>query len=172
VKRSSNRSRPRLLAALALALAAALSACGYSSRSLVPDQYETIAVPVFENTTRRHDLEWELTRAVVEEIHSRTHLQVVDAAAGPDLTLAGTLVKVEEDVLSKRGRQRIRESVVYLTAEVRVTDNRSGSDLVETTKVTERESFVPVKGEDVRTAREAAIRALAERIVRQMESGW
>jgi hypothetical protein len=38
--------------------------------------------------------------------------------------------------------------------------------------VTERESFVPQIAENVRTAREEAGRALAERIVERLESAW
>ena len=64
--------RPRRALAVLLPVVAALvlAACGYTTRALVPDQYRTIAVPIFENTTRRHDLEWEVTRAVVEELHA------------------------------------------------------------------------------------------------------
>ena len=159
-------------ARIALVLALLLTACGYTTGTLVPHRYQTIAVPVFDNITRRHDLEFELTRAVVEEIQSRTHLRVVDPASSPDLVMQGTLVRVEENVLSRRGKQRIRESVVYVTAEIQVNDTRTGDEFVSRRKVTERESFTPKKDEDVRTAREEAMRSVAERIVRQMEEGW
>jgi outer membrane lipopolysaccharide assembly protein LptE/RlpB len=163
----------RALAQSALAaLALAAAACGYSTGSLAPQGRRTIAVPVFENPTRRHDLEWELTRAVVEEIHSRTNLLVVDPNDSPDLVLKGALVEVDEDVLSHADDQRIRESAYFLTAEVEVLDGRTGATVVKKGRVTERESFVPALGEDVRTAREEAGRALAERIVQRLEAAW
>lgn len=164
----------RLLRALLAAalLSAVLPACGYSTGALVPDDYHTIAVPVFENTTKRRDLEWALTRAVVEELHSRTHLKVVDLDDDPDLVLHGSLMKAEEDLISGREHQRIRESAVFVTAEIEVEDPRTGKKLVDKTKVTERESFTAFKGEDQRTAREEATRTLAERIVQQLERGW
>ncbi len=162
----------RLFAPALLAAATLLAGCGYSTGALVPDEYRTIAVPVFDNTTRRHDLEWALTRAVVEELHARTHLRVVALDDDPDLVLRGALVKVDEDVLSSRGFERIRESAVFLTAEIEVEVPRAGRTLVERTRVVERESFTPVKGEDQRTAREEATRTLAERIVQQLEQGW
>ena len=158
--------------ALLGALVAALCGCGYSTGTLIPRGYRTIAVPVFDNTTHRHDIEWELTRAVVEEINSRTALRVVDPADSPDLVLNGTLVDADEEVLSHMARQRIRESAYFLTAEIEVTDAHSGKALVKRSRVTERESFVPQIGEDVRTAREEAGRALAERIVERLESAW
>lgn len=167
-------TRRRLLAGLALAAAAvaALPACGYRMGALVPEGYRTIAVPIFANETRRHDLEWEVTRAVVEEIQARTPLRVVDRDQSPDLTLTGILRDVDENVSSRLSRQRIRESDVFVNAEVTITDRKTGKVLVEKQRVTEREAFVPEIGEDVRTARQEAIRALAERIARTLETAW
>lgn len=156
-----------------LALAAvALTGCGYTTGSLVADRYHTIAVPVFDNTTRRHDLEYELTRAVVEEIQTRTSLRVVGPSDSPDLVLKGSLVDVDEDVLSHRDNQRIRESAYFLTAEVEFVDGRTGAPVIKKDRLTERESFVPDLGETVTTARETAGRALAEKIVHRLESAW
>ena len=158
--------------AFALVAAALLASCGYTTGSLVSPAYRTIAVPVFDNPTKRHDLEWEVTQAVVEEIQSRTGLRVVDASDSPDLVLKGSLVDVDEDVLSHRERQRIRESAYFLTAEIEVVEAHTGKAVVAKDRVTERESFVSSIGEDVRTARAEANRALAERIVRKLESSW
>jgi hypothetical protein len=157
---------------LALAALALLASCGYSTGSLVSPTYRTIAVPVFDNPTKRHDLEWELTQAVVEEIQSRTGLRVVDSSDSPDLVLRGSLVDVDEDVLSHRERQRIRESAYFLTAEIEVVEAHTGKSVVAKDRVSERESFVSSIGEDVRTARAEANRALAERIVQKLESSW
>ncbi len=149
-----------------------IAGCGYTTRALVAEQYQTIAVPIFDNTTRRHDLEWEVTRAVIEELHARTHLVVVPEDANPDLVLTGTLVEVDENTLSRRKFQRPRDSAVFVTAEMAVRDTHSGEDLVARRRVSERESYTYLAGEDVRTAREEAVRSLAERIVRQLEEGW
>ena len=157
---------------LALAALALLASCGYTTGSLVSPTYRTIAVPVFDNPTKRHDLEWELTQAVVEEIQSRTGLRVVDSSDSPDLVLRGSLVDVDEDVLSHRERQRIRESAYFLTADIEVVEGHTGKSVVAKDRVSERESFVSSIGEDVRTARAEANRALAERIVRKLESTW
>jgi len=162
----------RIAAALALGCASLAAACGYTTRSLVPESYRTIAVPVFDNRTYRHDLEFEVTRAVIEETQARTHLRVVDVDDDPDLVLRGTLEDASEETLSRRERQRIREGAYFLTAQVDVQDRRSGRQIVKDRKVVERESYVPVLGEDVRTARAEAARALAERIVRTLESSW
>ncbi len=166
----------RLAALLAvtasLLMTLGLSGCGYTTRSLVSEDYTTIAVPVFENETRRRDLEWALTQQVAEELQARTHLRVVGLDDDPDLVLNGGLVDVDEDILSSRGLQRPRESIVLMTASIEIVEQRTGKTVVPTRRVTERESYSPVVGEDIRTAREEATRSLAERIVRQLEEGW
>lgn len=166
----TRRLRTAAFAALCAGLAA--SACGYTTRSLVDESYRTVAIPIFANDTRRHDLEIEVTRAVVEEMQARTHLRVVPEGDSPDLVMRGTLQEVDEQGVSRRKFQRIREQDVFVTAEVRVEDRRTGKDVVPKRLVTEREAFVPVIGEDVRTAREEAVRALAERVVRTLEQTW
>lgn len=169
------RRLPSPAASLALLLAvpaALLAGCGYTAGSLVPERYHTIAVPIFANDTRRHDLEYEVTQAVVEEMQARTNLRVVGEDDDPDLVLKGVLREASETVLSHEDLQRTREGAYLLTAEVDVTDRRGGSVIVKDRKVYERESYVPLVGEDVRTARAAAARSLAERIVRTLESAW
>ena len=79
---------------------------------------------------------------------------------------------VDESVSSRLSRQRIRESDVFVNADVTITDRKTGKVLVEKQRVTEREAFVPEIGEDVRTARQEAVRALAERIARTLETAW
>lgn len=170
---TASRSRPaRLAGALVLAAASLTGACGYHAGTLVPDRWHTIAVPVFSNETKRHDIETELTRAVVEEIQARTSLRVVPESAGPDLVLRGVLREAEEETLSRRDFQRIREGAYFLTADVDVFDRRTQSSVVKDRKVHERESYVPGLSEDVRTARAEATRALAEKIVRTLEESW
>jgi hypothetical protein len=163
------RRTARLLRPLVLGAAALL---GDHAGTLVSDQWRTIAVPVFANETKRHDLEWELTRAVVEELQARTDLRVVPESDGPDLVLRGVLRDADEDTLSKRDFQRIREGAYFVTAEVDVLDRRTQTSVVKDRKVHEREAYVPGIAEDVRTARAEATRALAERIVRTLEESW
>ena len=163
-------TRAALLAVLAVLLL--LPACGYTTRSMISEDYRTIAVPVFENETRRHDLQFEVTRAVVEELNARTHLTVVSDASSADLVLSGRLVDVDEDTISRRNKQRPRDAVVFVSAEIEVKETASGESVVSPRRVTERENYSYLVQEDLRTSREEAVRALAERVVRQLEEGW
>lgn len=174
-----SRLLPRAAAVLVSAVAALAAVvpaagCGYTTGSLVPDRYHTISVAPFGNETRRRDIDWEITQAVIEEIQARTNLRVVPESASPDLTLRGVLRDADDEALSRRDFQRMREGAYFLTAEIDVTarDGDAKTPLLKDKKVHERESYVPVLGEDVRTARAEATRALAERIVRQLEQTW
>jgi outer membrane lipopolysaccharide assembly protein LptE/RlpB len=170
--RSADRLVTTLVATMLLLTLVLLGACGYTTRSMVSEDYKTIAVPIFENTTRRHDLEFEVTRAVVEELNARTHLVVVSDASSADLVLSGRLVDVDEDTLSRRNHQRPRQAVVFVSAEIEVKNVGTGESVVTPRRVTEREAYTYLVQQDLRTSREEAVRSLAERVVRQLEEGW
>ena len=161
-------------AAGALILAALLAvSCGYSIGPVAPGAGgRTIAVPAFENTTYRRDLERDLTRAVREEILARSDCRLVEISDHPDLVLTGTLVEVDERVLSESEGGELRESSVAVTAMVTLSDTRTGELLLDRSRLTEREPFVPAKGGSIRTAENAALRTLAERIVYSLSPGW
>lgn len=168
-KRLARTAAVLVSVAASFAALAPAGGCGYTTGSLVPDRYHTISVAPFANETRRRDIEWEITQAVIEEIQARTNLRVVPESASPDLVMRGVLRDADDDALSRRDFQRLREGAYFLTAEIDVSERGGAaagkSSLVKDKKVHERESYVPVVGEDVRTARAEATRALAERIV-------
>lgn len=175
LRRNVFRTAAAVFAAVAAAVAIVpVGGCGYTTGSLVPERYRTISVAPFGNETRRRDIEWEITQAVIEEIQARTNLRVVPESASPDLTLRGVLRDASDEALSRRDFQRLREGAYFLTAEIDLTERNGDakSPLLRDKKVHERESYVPVVGEDVRTARAEATRALAERIVHELEQTW
>jgi hypothetical protein len=56
--------------------------------------------------------------------------------------------------------------------EITIGESGTGRKVVDKVRLSERRAFAPVKGETVRTAENAAIRALAERIVYTLSGGW
>jgi len=150
------------------AAALAAAGCGYAlGPARVATDAETISLPVFDNRTFRKGVELDLARLLLSEVHARTGLRVVPE--GGDLVVRGTLVAIDEDVLSLREGQRIRESADLVTAEVEIEDARHGTTLLRRTRTTERESFVPSLGESLRSARAEALRRLASDIVDRLE---
>lgn len=156
--------------AAALLLLAAAAGCGYSLGPPAPAlDARTVALPVFENRTFRRGVEADLARALVAEVQSRTRLRVVES--GADLVLEGTIVAVDEILLSQGEDQTVRESTVLVTVEVLLVDGRTGEPVRPRERITERESFVPGLGESLRSARTEALRRLAADLVDRLGGG-
>ncbi len=161
---------PAARAAILALLAAASAACGYRlgpAAPVVPGA-ATVRIPLFENRTYRRGVETDLARQIAAVLASRSRLRPVDE--GGDLVVEGTLIEIKEDLLSSKEDQEVRESAIFVTAEVTVRDGRTGEALVKVRKITERESFVPGIGETLRSARAEALKRLAEDIVDLLEA--
>lgn len=163
------RRRAVLAAAVVAVAAVAAAGCGYRLGPGDPVAgARTVALPVFDNRTFRRGVELDLARVLASEVHARTRLSVVDA--GADLVVRGVITAIDEDVLSQRIGEVIRESAVLVTVEVTVVDGRTGETLVPRTLITERESFVPAIGESLRSARAETLRRLAADVVDRLEA--
>ncbi len=156
--------RAAALLLLVGAASAALAACGYSVGPVRPARdASTIALPIFGNRTWRRGVETDLARALVAEVQSRTTMRIVET--GADLVVEGTIVQMDEILLSQGEKQTVRESTILVTVEVHVRDGRTGEALGPQERITERESFVPGIGESLRTARAEALRRIAADVV-------
>jgi hypothetical protein len=155
----------------ALVLAVLLAGCGYQSGQIASGKGQSLAVPMFQNETFRRDLEKDLTRIVHQEISARTNYHLVSRERA-DLLLEGQIVELREAAISEREGGIIRESSVIVRVSFRITNLKTGEVVVERTELRERQPFVPVTGESVRSAETAAFRVLAEKIVYSLQAGW
>jgi hypothetical protein len=151
-------------ALLALAL---LSGCGYTAGPLSTGGAETIAVAVFDNDTFRREIEVELTQAVVDEVHARTALRLVDDAAGADLVVRGVIRSFTQRVLADRGPDDVTEAAILVTVDVTVENRVRGTETPLTFQI--REPFSTTKGQTLASARAEAFENLAEQIVYALE---
>jgi hypothetical protein len=151
-------------ATILFALVTLPGACGYSAGQIGGGEGQSLAVTAFTNQTLRRDLERDLTRVVLDEFRTRTSYRLT-GAGDADFVMHGRITEIRELVLSERSLGRIRESSVQITAVVTVSNRRTGEKVVDRARLVEQSSFAPVKGESLRTAELAAMRALAEKIV-------
>ena len=165
----------RLLNALLLVvLALSATGCGYSSKELFPTQYNTVAVPIFENRTFYRGMEFELAESMVKQIESRTPYKVV-APGGAQTIMEGTITNVEQTQLSRR-----RPGGVPQEVELTVTADFVWKDLGSGEVITDRRGFVAVGryiptsgiGEPIEIAQHLAIQRMASDIVSTMRSDW
>ncbi|MBI1848996.1 MAG: LptE family protein [Planctomycetes bacterium] len=163
--------RTRIPTVLALAVfASTLGGCGYTTHSLIGDDFHTIHVEILGNKTFRRDLEFTLTRDIQDEILSRTNLRIVDRDRA-DVRLEGDIIDFAENVLSTDERDRIFESSVRVTVRFRLVDQRTGAEMRHFT-LNDSAPFLAATGQTNRTATNRTFSDLAEHVVYQLERGF
>ncbi len=164
----------RLCGLLLILMVGCLSGCGYSSKELFPEQYNTVAVPIFENRTFYRGMEFELAEAMVKQIESRTPYKVVSPGTAQTI-LEGTITDVQQVQLSRR-----RPGGVPQEVELTVTIDFVWKDLTTGELITDRRGFaavgrhIPTAGinEPFEVAQHAALQRMAEDVVSTMRSDW
>lgn len=154
---------------LAGMLGSGAAGCGYSTRSLVPEQYRRVYLPVFRNETFYRDLEIELTREVAEELASRPGIFIVGPEEA-DIVLTGTILQFEPRVLAEDELDRVRESSATTTVRIEIQDARNPGHVHETYQVTDRAEFFLEQEEDLASATGESFFDLARKIVNELET--
>ncbi len=152
-------------------LATLLSGCGYTSRSLLEQNVRSIYIKIFDNETFRRDLEFDLTKAIKEEILLRTRLKIVDKKYA-DSILFGSIMTVRERVLIESPDAEVIESSVSATVLFSWTDQRTGRAIIDKHKVKASADFIATRNEDVRIGEIKAFVNAARKIVNLMERDW
>ena len=147
---------------------------GYSFGSSYDTSVSTVSVPVFDNPTFEYGIEFELTEAVIKEIHRSTPWRVVDRERA-ETELAGAITSAELRKLGTDSETGLVEQYAYdigVTFEFR--DSRDGRVMVARRNFRAAESFVPdrLAGERLEFGQRATIDQLAREIVAELRGGW
>ena len=172
----------------ALMTAAVLSAgCGYTTRSLIANQYRTIRIPPFSNkiditlegdTQSRYKvyrpmLETEVSKAVVDRFMFDGSLKVSSSDAS-DLVLEGELIEFRRDPLRFTSSNDVEEYRLNIVVNIRLRDSAKNALLWEERSFTGDATYfvsgIKAKSED--TAITDAIKDLARRIVERVVEQW
>jgi hypothetical protein len=106
-------------------LAAIASGCGYSTESSLDEKYQTIFVSGFQNKSREYDLQAPLTNAVVRKFLNDGRLRVVGQNEA-DLVVTGTITGYKLSGLTFDDNDEVTQFEAFITANVTVTDARTG----------------------------------------------
>ena len=117
-----------LRTAAALSCLLVLGGCGYTLRSSLDSQYQTVGVEVFRNLSGEYDLQAPLTNAVVRKFVNDGRLEVV-SPGGADLLVEGAIVGYKLKHLTTGPDDEVTQFMLAITAAVRVTDQESGEVL-------------------------------------------
>lgn len=179
-----NRGRHRVMRDLqrgwlGLLLILSLSGCGYTVGKDFRTDIQSVAVPIFENTTNRQGIEYQLTEAVQKEITKRSQYRL-SKGLNADTRLTGKIIGFRKDVLGETAQDDPRELQVTLMVQVRWEDLRTGELLAEqemplspdALPITGQSEFSPELGQSLATAMEDNLNLMARKIVNLMEVPW
>ena len=154
-----------------LVLFALISGCGYTTKSLISRNINSIYIPVFGNYTFRNGLEFDLTTALKDEIMSRTKLRIAKKNDA-DTILTGKIIRVDEGATSSNAFDNLVESSITITVNIDFVDRRTGRLLMSVDELTATGAIIITRGETINTGIQEAMTRLANKIVNQLEEKW
>ncbi len=154
-----------------LVLFAIISGCGYTNKSLINRNINSVYIPIFGNYTFRSGLEFDLTIALKDEIMSKTKLRIA-RKDDADTILTGKILKVKEGVITSNARDNIIENQVTISVNIVLVDRRTGRALMSMDGLSNRAEYIVTRGENINTATQECLVGLAEKIVYQLEEKW
>lgn len=167
-------SRTIIIGALLLPLAG----CGYKMhsdyhwQSLYRQDVRTVAVPIFQSTSYQRGVEFQLTKALVNQLELHTPYKVVPRERA-DTILEGEIVEVKVDTLSNDTHAAIpQEQLLDVTVNFVWKDLRTGRILAERRGFEQTASYFPTLGEGRATGTQDATEKLALAIVQEMQMDW
>ena len=161
------------LVLLVLTAAVAAAGCGYSTQPLHRTDVRTVAVSIFASKEFRRELEFELTRQLVQTIELRTPYKVVHDPKRADTQLRGEILDLLAPVVTEDPDTDVpQDSEIILACWFEWKDLRTGEILKRVDRITGSATFAGAIGETQDSATVEASKRLAERIVEAMEKEW
>ena len=147
---------------------------GYTSSSLYPTNFRSVAVPIFENSTMTRNVEFMLTDAVIKEIQSRTQYRIL-AEQYADTLLTGTIKSVDLQMLSQsRNTGLANEMLVKVVLDFEWLNLMQGNRITGRKNFASSAVFIPSRpsSEPFEVGEFAVVQQLASDIVDQMQASW
>lgn len=165
---------PACLCAFSLTACSSDPTQGYSFRPARLAGIKTISVPVFDNASYMHGLEYDLSEAIVKEVQRNTQWVVVQGGQA-QTSLTGSIQSAALQPLSVSSKTgMVMEQGVELSVNFVWRDARTGEVLIARNGFKTMQSFVPARGTDETLAlgQHAAVQELARSIVNELRSSW
>ena len=146
---------------------------GYSSASLYDDSIDTVFVEMFDSTSFRKGIEFELTNALVQRIAANTPYHIRANRKDADSVIYGKIIDVSERVLAhQRQLDRPMQEQLIVVAEVTWKDLRSGKMLMDRQRFRFSGNYSSLQNDSMTVASQEAVNKIAVEIVETMEQGW
>ncbi|MGH7179135.1 MAG: LPS assembly lipoprotein LptE, partial [Tepidisphaeraceae bacterium] len=144
----------------------------YQWRSLYREDVKTVAVPIFQNKAFRRGVEFQLSRAVVQQIEAKSPYKVVPKDRA-DTILEGEITSLRLQDVSDDAQLAIPQEQLYVvTVDFVWKDLRTGRILVERRNFQQTATFYPTLGEGEFVGSQQSVEQLALAIVQEMQADW
>ena len=145
---------------------------GYQWRSLYREDVRTVAVPIFSNRSFRRGVEFQLTKAIVNQLESQTPYKVVPRDRA-DTILEGEITDIFVRTYSADPSTGVPQDQFYL---VRVNftwkDLRTGKILADRRRFEQSATYYPTLGEGRFIGAQQNVERLAVAIVQELQADW
>jgi hypothetical protein len=165
--RRDHRTGSMLALQLALIGVFAFGCAGYHVGPVTKRNFNSIAVPMFRNTTLKPQIEAQISNGIIHRLQQDGSLRIQPESKA-DVVLKGSVVKYfRQPLRSLRTDTGIpREYEITITVRVEATDRRTGETVLKSTEV-EGKSDVFI-GEDQQSAEEQVLPLIADDIARRV----
>ena len=170
---------------LTLLILPACGGCGYTqsdysrgvteqsaSRSLYRDDVRTVAVPIFTNRSFERNLEFDLSKAIVNYLESNTPYKVAPKERA-DTILEGEITFVDINTVSNSAFTATPQEQL-MTVRVNFTwkDLRTGRILAQRKRFDQSGTYYPTLGEGRFVGAQQNLERLAVAIVQELQADW
>ena len=128
---------------------------------------------MFDNTTFRRDMEYELTAAIAKRIEADTPYKIISKRNRADTLISGKITSLEAATVTMEPETgRALENQAMAKAVISWKDLRTGEFIIENAEVTAAASYVEFQQQSFGNAGKVAMTRLGERIVELMQTDW
>ncbi len=146
---------------------------GYTTASLYRSDIQTVCVEMIQSESFRRGAEFNLTKAVVDQLELHSPYKVVSDRGQADTLLYGTIRQIREQTLTnQRELDRPLENELVLVVDVTWKDLRSGDVYLDALPIRIGADYAVLAGAGRGSATRRAVEDAAVRIVEAMEKSW
>ncbi len=162
-----------ILFTLSILMAVLVSACGYSTKGLLPTHIKTVYVEPFTNNTYESQLETDFTNVLTNRFINDGNLKVAKKEEA-DLIVTGTLLDFRREPLRHDADREVEEYRIVIISDVSVEDATRQKLMWEENNFGGDSSYFTsgTLATTEQAARDAAIEDLARRIVNRTVEDW
>ena len=155
---------PWALALGVCALALCAQSCGYTTGLKVLEKHASVGLEIFGNDSYERDLERPLHDAISRSLRDLTDVPI-ERSDRAEVVIRGTIKTYNRRAGVRSPQNRLLETGVYIEVEATLFDRASGRALGPPDHVSQPIGFVLGDPDAERTARDRALRHIADQVV-------